>query len=159
MHRKPGRPDQTQYFTIPRTMNKFWLVCCICLPLRHLELTSGYGYRIHPVTGRFCFHSGIDLRARHDTVFAVLPGRVSFLGCDAVTGVHIRLNTGDFTFLYGHLSQVFVMAGDSVDAASPLGVTGSSGRVTGEHLHFSVSYRHKPVNPLLFLRGLTNNLK
>jgi murein DD-endopeptidase MepM/ murein hydrolase activator NlpD len=140
-------------------MNRFLLLCCFCLPLRHLELTSGFGYRIHPVTGKFCFHSGIDLRARHDTIFAVMPGRVAFMGYDAVTGVHIRLNSGDYTFLYGHLSQVFVLAGDSVEASSALGVTGLSGRVTGEHLHFSVSYRQKPLNPLQFLYGLTNNLK
>ena len=154
MPRKPGRPDQARSFTISRTMNRFLLLCCFCLPLRHLELTSGYGYRVHPITGRFRFHSGIDLRARHDTVFAVLPGRVAFVGYDAVTGVHIRLSAGDFTFLYGHLSQVFVLAGDSVDAASPLGVTGSSGRVTGEHLHFGVNYRQRLVNPVKFLTGL-----
>ncbi len=153
------RSDQARYFTIPRKMNRFLLLCCFCLPLRHLELISAYGHRIHPVTGKYAFHSGIDLRARHDTLFAVLPGRVAFMGYDAVTGVHLRLSSGDFEFLYGHLSQVFVLAGDSVEAGSPLGVSGASGRVTGEHLHFSVSYRQVPINPLLFLRGLTNNLK
>lgn len=132
------------------------LYCCCCLPLHHLSLTSGYGYRIHPVTGTSRFHSGIDLHARSDTVFAVLPGRVHFVGYDSVTGVHIWLSAGDFALLYGHLSQVFVLAGDSVAACSPLGITGSSGRVTGEHLHFSVSYRRVPVNPLLFLHGLMN---
>jgi murein DD-endopeptidase MepM/ murein hydrolase activator NlpD len=127
------------------------------LPLRHLTLTSGYGYRVHPVTGKFSFHSGIDLRAHQDTVFAVMPGLVGHVGYDPVTGVHIRLVSGDFTLLYGHLSQVFVLAGDSVGACSPLGISGSSGRVTGEHLHFSIAFRQVPVNPLLFLRGLTNN--
>jgi murein DD-endopeptidase MepM/ murein hydrolase activator NlpD len=112
---------------------------------------------VNPVTGRFGFHAGIDLRARQDTVFAVMPGRVEFVGYDPLTGVHIRLCSGDFTFLYGHLSQVFVLAGDSVEACTPLGVSGHSGRVTGEHLHFSVSYRLVPVNPLHFLRGLMNN--
>ena len=136
-------------------MNKWIWVAACCLPLRHLSLTSAYGFRVHPVTGQFRFHAGIDLRARRDTVFAVMPGRVDFVGFDPVTGVHIRLVSGEFTLLYGHLSQVFVLAGDSVNACSPLGVTGSSGRVTGEHLHFSVSFRHVPVNPLLFLRRLT----
>lgn len=119
-----------------------------------MAITSGYGYRVHPVTGRFCFHSGVDLKARHDTVFAVMPGRIDFVGYNRLTGVHIRLTSGDFTLLYGHLSQVFVLAGDSVNSCTPLGITGSSGRVTGEHLHFSVSYRQVPVNPVLFLNGL-----
>jgi murein DD-endopeptidase MepM/ murein hydrolase activator NlpD len=129
----------------------------LALPLRHLALTSGYGYRIHPVTGQYRFHSGIDLRARDDTVFSVMPGRVAFVGYDAVTGVHIRLSSGDFTFLYGHLSQVFVLVGDSVEACTPLGVTGHSGRVTGEHLHFSVCYHNAPINPLKFLQFLTRS--
>ena len=138
-------------------MNKWiWIAAC-CLPLRHLSLTSPYGIRLHPVTGQFRFHSGIDLRARQDTVFAVIPGRIGYVGYDPVTGVHIRLSSGGFGILYGHLSLVFVLPGDSVNACTPLGVTGSSGRVTGEHLHFSVSYRQAPVNPLRFLRGLTNN--
>jgi murein DD-endopeptidase MepM/ murein hydrolase activator NlpD len=138
-------------------MNKWiWIVAC-CLPLRHLSLTSPFGFRMHPVTGQFRFHSGIDLRARQDTVFAVVPGRIDYVGYDPVTGVHIRLCSGGITILYGHLSQVFVLAGDSVNACTPLGVTGSSGRVTGEHLHFSVSFRQVTVNPLLFLRRLTNN--
>jgi murein DD-endopeptidase MepM/ murein hydrolase activator NlpD len=136
---------------------KLFYCCLLALPLRHLVLTSGYGYRVHPVTGQFCFHSGVDLQARRDTVFAVMPGRVAFVGYDRLTGVHIRLASGDFTLLYGHLSQVFVLAGDSVNSCTPLGITGSSGRVTGEHLHFSVSYRQVPVNPLHFLRGLMNN--
>ena len=138
-------------------MNKFLLLAACCLPLRHLSLTSGYGYRTHPVTGRFSFHAGIDLHARNDTVFAVIPGHIDYVGYDPLTGVHIRLVSGDFCFLYGHLSRVFVLAGDSVGACSPLGITGFSGRVTGEHLHFGVSYRQAPVNPLLFLRGLMNN--
>lgn len=120
-------------------------------------MTSGYGYRVHPITGEYRFHAGIDLRTRQDTVFSVLPGRVAFVGYDQVTGVYIRMRTGYFSLLFGHLSQVFVLPGDSVSACIPLGVTGSSGRVTGEHLHFSVTYRQRPVNPLHFLRSLNNN--
>ncbi|TSJ44399.1 M23 family metallopeptidase [Mucilaginibacter corticis] len=138
-------------------MNRvIWLAVC-CLPLHHLTLTSGYGYRLHPVTGKIRYHDGIDLRAHRDTIFAVMPGRIAAVEYDHLTGVHIRLRSGEFAFLYGHLSQVFVLPGDSVEAATPLGLTGSSGRVTGEHLHFSVSFRQVPVNPLLFLRGLMNN--
>ena len=138
-------------------MNRLLCCCLLALPLRHLDLTSGYGYRVHPITGEFRFHAGIDLRTRQDTVLSVLPGRVAFVGYDQLTGVHIRLRSGEFSLLYGHLSQVFVLPGDSVSACTPLGVTGSSGRVTGEHLHFSVLYRQRPVNPLHFLRSLNNN--
>ena len=58
-------------------MTKVLLACClVCLPMRHLQITSGYGFRVHPLTGRCQFHKGIDLRARSDTVFAVLSGKV-----------------------------------------------------------------------------------
>lgn len=131
---------------------------CYFLPLHHLSLTSGYGYRIHPLTGQVRFHSGIDLRARQDTVFAVIAGRVDMVSYDLVTGVHIVLASGDFRIMFGHLSQVFVKPGDSVAAGTPIAITGSTGRVTGEHLHFSISYRQKHLNPLHFLLGLMNNL-
>nr|WP_294791034.1 M23 family metallopeptidase [uncultured Mucilaginibacter sp.] len=123
-----------------------------------MSLTSRYGYRVHPLTGKIRFHSGIDLRARADTVFAVMPGHVDFVGYDEFLGVHIRVASSDFTFLYGHLSQVFVLPRDSVFAGTSIAVSGLTGRVTGEHLHFSVAYRQVPVNPLLFLSDLMNNL-
>lgn len=139
-------------------MIRLLCVFCCCLPLRHLFLTSGYGYRVHPVTGMTRFHSGIDLTARQDTVFAVMPGHVTVVDYDPVTGIHIRMRSGNFAFMYGHLSQVFVLPGDSAHACMPLGITGATGRVTAEHLHFSVSFRDAPINPILFLTDLTKIL-
>lgn len=111
---------------------------------------------MHPLTGRYQFHKGIDLRARSDTVFAVLAGKVVVAAYDPLLGFYIRLNHGNFETLYGHLSQVFVLASDSVNAGDTLAITGASGFVTGEHLHFAVSYRHKAIDPLEFLTLLTN---
>jgi murein DD-endopeptidase MepM/ murein hydrolase activator NlpD len=138
-------------------MIKILLACCmVCLPLRHLQLTSGYGYRVHPLTGRCQFHSGIDLHARNDTVFAVLSGRAVAVGYDPLLGFYVRLGHGDFETVYGHLSQLFVLPGDSVLSGSPLGISGHSGRVTGEHLHFAVCYRNRAIDPLKFLTLLIN---
>jgi len=139
-------------------MTKILLACClVCLPLHHLKINSGYGYRVHPLTGRRQFHKGIDLRARSDTVFAVLSGKVMAANYDPLLGFYIRLAHGDFQTLYGHLSQVFVLAGDSVSAADAVGITGATGFVTGEHLHFAVSYRRSAIDPLKFLILLINN--
>lgn len=139
-------------------MSKILLACCMmCLPLRHLQVTSVYGYRVHPLTGQYQFHRGIDLRARSDTVFAVLPGRVMAAAYDPLLGFYIRLEHGPFETLYGHLSQVFVLAGDSVSVCYPVGISGASGLVTGEHLHFAVSYQHRPIDPLKFLTLLISN--
>ncbi|WP_183573780.1 M23 family metallopeptidase [Mucilaginibacter sp. X5P1] len=121
------------------------------LPLRHLFITSGFGNRVHPVTGSYGFHYGIDLRARSDTVLAVLDGRVENAGYNLFLGIFIRISSGPFTITYGHLSQCFVCIGDSLATGSPMGVTGSSGRVTGEHLHFAVQFFHRYIDPLTFL--------
>src|SRR5471030_1165250 len=127
-------------------MTKVLLACClVCLPMRHLQITSVYGFRVHPLTGRCQFHKGIDLRARSDTVFAVLAGKVVAAAYDPLLGSYIRLDHGDFETLYGHLSQVFVLAGDSVNACDAVGVSGASGAVTGEHLHFAVRDRKSVV--------------
>jgi len=137
-------------------MNKLILWSLVCLPLRHLSLTSSYGYRIHPLTKKYSFHSGVDLRAHKDTVFAVLAGRVKSAGYDPFLGVNLRLTHGAFETSYGHLSQIFVLPGHSVTAGDAIGISGSTGRVTGEHLHFSVSFNHKPINPLIFLEQIIN---
>ncbi|WP_183580301.1 M23 family metallopeptidase [Mucilaginibacter sp. X5P1] len=136
-----------------RLMFLAWLVF---LPLKHIYLTSPYGYRVHPVTGQYKFHAGIDLRASHDTVFAIMDGIVSGVDYNPLLGTYIRLDHGEYQSCYGHLSQVFVLPGDTVFAGNAIAITGSSGRVTGEHLHFSVSYHHQNINPLEFLYRLIN---
>jgi murein DD-endopeptidase MepM/ murein hydrolase activator NlpD len=127
------------------------LYCLICLPLKNLQLSSGYGYRHHPVTGKFAFHNGVDLRASHDTVFAVMDGPVASVTYDSLTGICIRLDHGTAETLYGHLSHVLVSPGDTVAAGQPIGMTGSTGRVTGEHLHFSVRCGRHFSDPLEFI--------
>ncbi|OKS88166.1 M23 family metallopeptidase [Mucilaginibacter polytrichastri] len=128
--------------------------CLVCLPLKHLKINSDFGYRIHPLTGKSAMHLGVDLKARHDTVFAILDGLVKSTGYDTGLGINIRLAHGDIESVYGHLSQIWVVTQDSVSAGEPIGLTGATGHVTGEHLHFSICYRHKYINPIKFLYEL-----
>jgi murein DD-endopeptidase MepM/ murein hydrolase activator NlpD len=135
-------------------MNLLTALLMVCLPLKTLAVTSAYGYRIHPLTGKFVFHNGVDLRASHDTVYAVLDGLVSNSEYDANLGMNIRIDHQGFTSIYGHLSQIFVMRGDQVAAGQPIGITGATGSVTGEHLHFIVKLGQQYVDPLQFLYRL-----
>lgn len=128
--------------------------CLVCLPLKHLKINSEYGYRIHPITGKYAMHCGVDLKARHDTVYAIMDGIVKSAGYDNGLGVNIRLVHGAVESVYGHLSRILVITSDSVTAGEPIGVTGATGLVTGEHLHFSIYYRHKNINPIKFLYEL-----
>ncbi|OKS86674.1 M23 family metallopeptidase [Mucilaginibacter polytrichastri] len=131
---------------------KAWITCClICLPLKNLRLNSSYGYRIHPITGKYAFHAGVDFHARADTVFAIMDGLITETGYYPDLGIHIKLDHGDLQFIYGHLSQVFVLPGDTVSSGTAIGITGATGRVTGEHLHLAIRDHCKYINPIKFL--------
>ncbi|MBB6131502.1 M23 family metallopeptidase [Mucilaginibacter lappiensis] len=126
-----------------------------CLPLKNLNLRSGYGPRTHPVTGeKNKFHSGVDLSARSDSIYCVLTGFVSEIGYNSLIGIYCRVQHGDYIIIYGHLSKLLVQAGDSTAPGTVLGISGATGRVTGEHLHFSVKYKGEFINPLHFLYAI-----
>ena len=125
--------------------------CLVCLPLKHLKINSAYGYRTHPLSGKYALHAGVDLKARNDTVFAILDGFVKSSGYDDGLGINIRLAHGGVESVYGHLSRILVATQDSVTAGEPIGITGATGRVTGEHLHLSIRYRDRYIDPLQFL--------
>ncbi len=135
-------------------MRSLWISVFFCLPLKHLTLSSPYGYRIHPVTGQYQFHNGIDLRAVHDTVYAVFDGEAA-VKYDELLGLSVSIRNQDLACIYGHLSELLISSGE-VSAGQPIAITGSTGRVTGEHLHFSVRYKNQYIDPLQFLNVLFN---
>jgi murein DD-endopeptidase MepM/ murein hydrolase activator NlpD len=128
-----------------------WMPLFICLPLRVLIVTSGFGCRLHPLNRNYAFHEGVDLRARRDTVFAVFDGEVTKASYGSTIGIFARITSGDHCAMYGHLSCLFVTRGDSVYAGQPIGITGATGKVTGEHLHFAIQRRGQFIDPLQFL--------
>jgi len=68
-------------------------------------------------------------------------------------GIYIKIASDDLEITYGHLSQVLAI--DSVNSGDPIGISGATGRVTGEHLHLSMKYRGQYIDPLEFLYELT----
>jgi murein DD-endopeptidase MepM/ murein hydrolase activator NlpD len=140
-----------------------WFCCTVACgqgvpPLKSLYVTSGFGYRLHPVTGELGFHAGIDLRASRDTVYAVLPGKVDRIGYHPFLGVYICLDHGEIKSSYGHLSQILVLPGDTVVAGKAIGITGATGRVTGKHLHFSIRLNGNAIDPVLFINTLLRKI-
>nr|WP_162988799.1 M23 family metallopeptidase [Pedobacter schmidteae] len=122
-----------------------------------MKLTSGFGWRKHPVTGFSDFHKGIDLSATFEPVYSILSGRVSAQGFQPILGNFIRIEQDSLEIIYGHLSASLVVIGQQVSAGQLLGITGDSGRVTGPHLHLSVKFRGQFLHPLRFLYGLAIN--
>ncbi len=123
----------------------------VCYPLSHIKINSPYGYRKDPFTGKRKFHNGIDLHARSAKVFAMMQGRVIAVGQDKVSGKYVTLRHGNFTVSYYHLSQISVSQGQDVLSGDVVGITGNTGRSTGEHLHITIRQKGEYVNPRIFL--------
>jgi murein DD-endopeptidase MepM/ murein hydrolase activator NlpD len=127
----------------------------VSLPLEHVRVTSPFGYRIHPLTGKWQFHSGVDLAARREPVKSILAGVVIKTGYDPCLGNFVWIDHGEGArSLYGHLYAVRVSQRERLAAGQVIGTSGGSGRVTAEHLHLAVSYRGRWVSPMKFLYGL-----
>ena len=126
------------------------------LPLDTLIVTSPYGYRIDPFTRKRKMHSGIDFRASSDKVYAMMPGKVLKVGYDKVSGNYITLQHGSITVSYCHLSQVLKNKNEFVTVGEVVGVTGNTGRSTGEHLHLTCKIKDKKVNPMIILDYISN---
>jgi murein DD-endopeptidase MepM/ murein hydrolase activator NlpD len=118
------------------------------------RISSPFGMRTNPVSGRFLMHTGIDIAAEMGTtIVAPADGKVISAGWnDGGYGNMIILdNGGPMSTLYGHLSQIFVATDQEVKRGQAIGAVGSTGESTGPHLHFEVRIDGKPVDPMTYL--------
>jgi murein DD-endopeptidase MepM/ murein hydrolase activator NlpD len=123
-------------------------------PLRNYRITSSFGYRPSPFTGRLQNHQGLDLAAPAGTaVYAALEGTVAETGRDAVYGNYIIVSHRDnWVSLYGHLQAIDVAKNAAVRKDTVIGRVGSTGQSTGPHLHFEIRKNGRALDPgkLLF---------
>jgi murein DD-endopeptidase MepM/ murein hydrolase activator NlpD len=116
-------------------------------------ITSEFGYRRHPITGRRSMHNGIDISGKTGaSILAMADGLVVYSGRKQGYGniVEIRHGNGLETW-YAHNQQNLVREGDLVRRGQEIAKLGSTGRSTGPHLHFEVRKKGKPVNPSTYL--------
>ncbi len=113
------------------------------------RLTSNYGYRTHPISGRRIFHNGIDIAAATGTaVYAYADGKVTSVSQDNTLGKYITIDHGGgLKTRYLHLSAYKVSVGDKVTAGQRIGSVGNTGYSTGSHLHFEVLKNGAYVSP------------
>ena len=124
----------------------------ITYPLKSIKVTSPYGYRRDPITGKQSWHNGLDLRAKNEPAYAMMDGIVEKVGYDNRSGNYVTLRHGKFYISYCHLSSIIVRKGESVFPGIIVGVTGNTGRSTGGHLHLTCKKDGKSVNPtILFI--------
>ncbi len=112
-------------------------------------VSSGYGYRTHPISGRRSFHDGVDLACGAGTpIHAAAAGRVVHAGWYGAYGIAVIIDHGSgWSTLYGHCTSTAVGAGQTVSSGQVIGYVGSTGYSTGPHLHYSVRYYGSPRSP------------
>ncbi|PDO09671.1 MAG: hypothetical protein BLM47_11225 [Candidatus Reconcilbacillus cellulovorans] len=122
-------------------------------PTDSRDVSSPFGYRKDPFTGRKTFHTGVDIAASFgDPVYATADGRVAETGSDRVRGRFVVLDhKSGLQTAYLHLSRIAVAEGDSVAAGDVIGFVGSTGRSTGPHLHYEVMRDGWVVDPNPYL--------
>jgi murein DD-endopeptidase MepM/ murein hydrolase activator NlpD len=119
------------------------------VPSSHV-ITSPFGMRRHPITGKFSFHTGIDISAAPGAeIISAADGIVRGTGDDSVYGLWILLDHGmGWATFYAHCSVLLVYPGDVTSKGQKIAEAGSTGMSTGPHLHFEVRQKGEFINPL-----------
>ena len=135
------------------TERSFFLNRGFRFPLRNYRISSSFGMRANPFTGRPHFHNGVDLAAPAGTdVYAAREGRVAETGNDAVFGNYIIVAHDDnWVSLYGHLSAFSTSSRSYVTSNTIIGKVGSTGQSTGPHLHFELRKNGTALDPTKLL--------
>ena len=130
-------------------------------PVNWPNITSPFGWRIHPVYNTKKFHSGIDIGGSYGTAIMAAGAGVVIYTAKPVQGHNtggsgygnycIIDHGGGYTTLYGHMRNVYVKTGQKVKSGQKIGEMGSTGTSTGAHLHFEVRKSGSPVNPERYL--------
>lgn len=150
--------DPALYFDMKRMMSLNAIVASI--PLSHpmkqyIKTTSTFGTRMDPFNGRLAFHSGLDLAGPVGAgVQASNAGRVTFVGWKRAYGNVVDIDHGlGFSTRYAHLRSFVVKQGQMVKKGQLIAVQGSTGRSTGNHLHYEVRLNDRALNPANFLKA------
>ena len=122
-------------------------------PLSSYTLTSPFGMRKHPISGKMKMHNGVDMAAPQGTpIYAAKSGKVTAAAWQSSMGYYVSINHGDgFASIYMHMTHYIVSPGTYVNAGQVIGYVGSTGSSTGNHLHFGISYNGAYVNPMQYI--------
>ena len=123
-------------------------------PLKSYTITSPFGMRTHPISGKWKMHEGVDMAAPQGTpIYAAKNGKVTRTAYqEGGAGYYVSINHGDgFASIYMHMTHYIVSPGQYVSAGQVIGYVGSTGGSTGPHLHFGISYKGTYVNPMNYI--------
>lgn len=124
------------------------------MPCYYTAFTSPFGYRYHPISGKWKMHQGVDLAGPAGTpIVATRAGYVTTAAYQAGgAGNYVALSHGDgFGSIYMHMTHYIVYRGQYVEQGQVIGYMGTTGGSTGVHLHFGISYNGTYVNPAKYI--------
>ena len=122
-------------------------------PMLYFYISSDYGNRKHPKTGKVSFHHGVDLAGTwQENVRVTAPGTVIYAGTEGSFGKVVRVQH-DFGIVttYAHLARITVRLGDYIGENHVIGKMGNTGRSAGAHLHYEVRVDDKSIDPVKFM--------
>jgi murein DD-endopeptidase MepM/ murein hydrolase activator NlpD len=119
----------------------------------HGQLSSGFGYRIHPVTGAYTVHEGLDIVGDTWTpIYAPASGIVTSAGVSGFYGNCVDIDhCNGYSSRFGHMSRIQATKGQLIKRFDLIGYMGHTGRATGTHLHYEVHRDGRPINPQRFI--------
>lgn len=122
------------------------------------RLTSGYGYRDHPISGKYFFHGGIDIGGQTgDAIAAFADGVVEYTGKNDSYGLYLQIDHGNgVKSFYAHCSRILAAKGQTVSIGEKIAEIGSTGTSTGPHLHLELKYNKMHLNPSYYVEVLEN---
>lgn len=122
-------------------------------PVSYPHLSSSFGWRRHPITGRHSMHEGLDFAAPRGTpILAASAGVVTEARYVPGYGKMVEINHGNgLVTRYAHASSISVKLGELVSKGQQIARVGSTGRSTGAHLHYEVRVAGHPLDPTLFM--------
>lgn len=121
------------------------------------EISSGFGYRDHPLTEEYSFHAGVDIAADTGTpIGAFADGTVEFIGESNAYGLYVQLDHGSgVKSFYCHCSELLYGKGKSVEAGQTIALVGDTGDATGSHLHLELKKEGILLNPAYYIETLS----
>jgi len=122
-------------------------------PMLYFYISSDYGNRKHPKTGKVTFHHGVDLAGTwQENVRVAAPGTVIYAGTEGSFGKVVRVEH-DFGVVttYAHLARITVKRGDYIGENHIIGKMGNTGKSAGAHLHYEIRINNKSINPVKFM--------
>ena len=130
-------------------------------PLDTIILQDKYGVRKHPILGIWQMHSGVDMiDTWRDTVYATASGVVSFSSYNYGYGKCIEIEHAfGYTSKYAHLHKLFVKKNENIVKGQAIACMGSTGDVTGQHLHYEISHNNQTIDPLPYINCNSINVK